>query len=96
MFIHMEQAETNNDEDDETEPLKEGEVARAKHWETGAKALGSGVAPTEAEVIIAKHRNGPCGVVKVAWAKEYTTFTNMPKMQVAQDALNKISPPKKP
>jgi replicative DNA helicase len=96
MFIHMENTEpTESDDEDETEPLKEGEVVRAKPWESAPKASGAGGTPAEAEIIIAKHRNGPCGFVKVAWAKEYTTFTNAPKMQVAQDALSKISPPKK-
>jgi replicative DNA helicase len=31
----------------------------------------------EAEIIIAKHRNGPTGVVKLAFIKEYTRFENL-------------------
>jgi len=30
-----------------------------------------------AEVIIAKHRNGPTGTVKLAWIPQYTRFANM-------------------
>jgi len=47
--------------------------------------------PTSAEIILAKHRNGPCGTIKLAWRKEYTTFTNMPASQQAQDAREKAS-----
>ena len=31
----------------------------------------------EAEIIIAKHRNGPTGVVKLNWQGEYTLFSNL-------------------
>jgi replicative DNA helicase len=30
-----------------------------------------------AEVIVAKHRNGPTGTVKLAWLPRYTRFSNM-------------------
>ncbi|MCL2228639.1 MAG: replicative DNA helicase [Firmicutes bacterium] len=33
---------------------------------------------SEAQIIVAKHRNGPCGVVKVDWNRETTTFLNQP------------------
>ena len=32
----------------------------------------------QAELIIAKQRNGPLGTVKVAWLSEYTTYTDLP------------------
>jgi replicative DNA helicase len=32
--------------------------------------------PNEAEIIIAKQRNGPTGVVKVRWSPEMTRFDN--------------------
>ena len=32
-----------------------------------------------AEVIVAKHRSGPTGVVKLAWLSQYTKFANMAK-----------------
>ena len=31
----------------------------------------------EAEIIIAKHRNGPTGIVKLNWQGEFTLFSNM-------------------
>ena len=34
--------------------------------------------PNQAEIIIAKQRNGPLGTVKVAWLSEYTTYTDLP------------------
>jgi replicative DNA helicase len=33
--------------------------------------------PGIAEVIIAKHRNGPTGVVKLAFLREFTRFENL-------------------
>jgi replicative DNA helicase len=30
-----------------------------------------------AEVIVAKHRNGPQGTVRLAWLDSYTKFANM-------------------
>jgi len=50
---------------------------------------------TEAEIIIAKHRNGPCGTVKLAWQNEYTTFQNLPAARAAQDAMNKAAKSKR-
>jgi len=52
--------------------------------------------PDEADIIIAKHRNGPCGTIKVRWIKEWTTFTNMPNAQAAQDAREKAAAVKAP
>ena len=34
-----------------------------------------------AEVIIAKHRNGPTGTVRLAWLSNYTRFANMSRYQ---------------
>ena len=34
-------------------------------------------ADNTAEVIIAKHRNGPTGTVKLYWMGEYTKFKNL-------------------
>jgi len=34
-------------------------------------------ADNTADVIIAKHRNGPTGVVKLVWLGEYTKFKNL-------------------
>ena len=51
--------------------------------------------PTDADIIIAKHRNGPCGTVKLAWRNEFTTFQNMPSAQSAQDARERASKGKK-
>jgi replicative DNA helicase len=38
---------------------------------------GSGADESEAELIIAKHRNGPTGSVKLRWSKEMTRFDNL-------------------
>ena len=35
--------------------------------------------PGVAEINIAKHRNGPTGMVKMVWRKEVTRFENMAK-----------------
>ncbi len=35
--------------------------------------------PNEAEVIIAKQRNGPIGTVKLLWQPQYTRFKNAEK-----------------
>ena len=51
---------------------------------------------TEAEVIIAKHRKGATGVVKLAWRKEYTTFENLSQAQAAKDARKRAAQSKKP
>ena len=37
--------------------------------------------PNEAEVIIAKQRNGPIGTVTLLWKPEYTKFVNMARPQ---------------
>ena len=34
-----------------------------------------------AEVIVAKHRNGPTGTVRLAWLSNYTRFANMSRYQ---------------
>jgi len=44
----------------------------------------------ERELIIAKHRNGPQGIVKLKWVPSYTTFMNVPSQQTAQDAHEKV------
>ena len=41
--------------------------------EQAEKAANKG----EAEIIIAKHRNGPIGTVKLKWIGEYTKFVNI-------------------
>ena len=38
--------------------------------------------PGEAEVVVAKHRSGPTGIVRLAWRKEYMRFD---KLQVVDD-----------
>lgn len=45
------------------------------HREDAEQQTGS--APTMAEFIIAKHRNGPRDTVKVAWLGKYTSFENL-------------------
>ena len=37
--------------------------------------------PNEAEVIIAKQRNGPIGTVTLIWKPEYTKFVNAARPQ---------------
>ena len=37
--------------------------------------------PNEAEVIIAKQRNGPIGTVNLIWKPEYTKFVNAARPQ---------------
>ena len=44
-----------------------------------------------AEIILAKHRNGPCGLVKLVWQREFTTFTNMPAAQSAQQERDHVA-----
>ncbi|MCL2846690.1 MAG: replicative DNA helicase [Firmicutes bacterium] len=46
----------------------------------------------EAELIIAKHRNGPLGNIKVGWVGDYSSFTNLSREQAAQDALDARTP----
>jgi replicative DNA helicase len=38
--------------------------------------------PGEADLIIAKHRQGPTGVVAVAFQSTYTRFTDMPNERI--------------
>jgi len=45
----------------------------------------------EADIILAKHRNGPQGSVRVRWNKEWTTFSNLPAEQAAQNARDRAS-----
>ncbi len=42
--------------------------------ETDAAVPQSPTIPLEAEIIVAKHRNGPTGIVKVLWIPAYTRF----------------------
>jgi len=78
MFIHMPEAGHGADSDDD-------------NTNTGGEASAAGIHdPTEAEIILAKHRNGPTGIVKLAWKKEYTTFENLKYAQEAQTAFNKV------
>ena len=37
--------------------------------------------PNEAEVIIAKQRNGPIGTVNLAWLPNYTKFANLQRRE---------------
>ena len=37
-----------------------------------------------AEIIIKKHRDGPTGLVKLIWKKEFTKFCNLPKYAGAE------------
>ena len=47
--------------------------------------------PTEADLIIAKNRNGPTRSIKLAWNKESTTFSDAPKEHAAYEAKEKAS-----
>ena len=49
----------------------------------------------ERELIVAKHRNGPQGIIKLRWMPQYTTFMNMQAGQQAADALAKLEEKKK-
>ena len=53
-------------------------------------------AVSEVELIIAKQRNGPLGIVKLNWISEHTTFANQMSEQSAQDAKEKLEGRKKP
>jgi len=78
MFIHIDKPVTNETAEEEDDD----------NTQQGAALPNE---PTEAEVILAKHRNGPTGIVKLEWAKEYTTFKNLPAAQKAQDARDKAT-----
>ena len=43
--------------------------------------------PNEAEVIIAKQRNGPIGTVRLVWRPETTRFENMERLTIKSQAL---------
>jgi replicative DNA helicase len=38
--------------------------------------------PNQADILIAKHRNGPTGVISLYFRKEITQFTNMQKSSI--------------
>jgi len=38
--------------------------------------------PNQADILIAKHRNGPTGVITLYFRKEITQFTNMQKSSI--------------
>jgi len=82
MFIHLEKP-TPRADDYEEESDKTGEASRS-----------AASAPVEAELIIAKHRNGPTGTVKLKWISEFTTFQNTDDDAAAQSARDKIKPEK--
>jgi hypothetical protein len=48
----------------------------------------------DADIIIAKHRNGPTGQIKLEWVRDFTTFKNPKSAAAAQDARAKAT--KKP
>lgn len=45
-------------------------------------------AAQEAEIIVAKQRSGPTGMVKVTWLGSYTTFTNYSNAQMPEYAMS--------
>ena len=63
-----------------------------------ADAISVNAITDEVELIVAKHRNGPLGTVRLKWLGEWTTFTNMNAEQAAQDARDAVSaqPPASP
>ena len=44
---------------------------------------------SEAELIVAKHRNGPLGNIKLNWVGEWTSFVNQTREQKAQEVRDK-------
>jgi replicative DNA helicase len=46
-------------------------------YHTREEAHGKGRAAGQADVIVAKQRNGPTGDVKLAWFDKYTRFENL-------------------
>jgi replicative DNA helicase len=48
--------------------------------------------PEEVELIIAKHRNGPLGTIKLQWRGEFTSFLNTTTDHGAYEAREKIAP----
>lgn len=46
---------------------------------------------SEVELIVAKHRNGPTGSMKLRWIGECTSFANMTTDQAAQDARDAVA-----
>ena len=36
--------------------------------------------PGEAEIVVAKHRSGPTGIIRLTWRKEYMRFENYSPM----------------
>ena len=45
----------------------------------------------EVELVVAKHRNGPLGIVRLGWVGEHTSFVNRLADQESQDARDKIA-----
>ena len=49
--------------------------------------------PQEAEIVIAKHRNGPLDNIKLHWVGEWTSFVNPTREQGAQEIRDSLAPP---
>ena len=58
---------------------------------TDADTISQNAITDEVELIVAKHRNGPLGTVRLKWMGEWTTFVNPASEQAAQDAREKVS-----
>jgi replicative DNA helicase len=50
---------------------------RPSYYERPDEKTQDGTVPEDVEIIIAKHRNGPTGVVKVGFIKEYACFVDI-------------------